>query len=54
MYEDLYRITCQRHDPCMLDTFIAAVRFMEGEPKKPWWKYTAERNRELAARKSAK
>jgi Pathogenicity locus len=54
MYEDLYRITCQRHDPCMFDTFIAAVRFMEGEPKKPWWKYTAERNRELAARKSAK
>ena len=33
-----------------LDTFIAAVRFMEGEPKKPWWKYTAERKRELARR----
>jgi len=29
---------------------IAAVRFMEGGPKKPWWKYTAERKRELAAR----
>jgi Pathogenicity locus len=37
----------------LLDTFIAAVRFMEGEPKKPWWKYTAERKRELAARKYA-
>jgi hypothetical protein len=24
---------------------------MEGEPKKPWWKYTAERKRELAARR---
>ena len=33
-----------------LDTFIAVVRFMAGEPKKPWWKYTAERKRELAAR----
>jgi hypothetical protein len=50
MYDDLCRLTGQRHDPCLLDTFIAAVRFMEGEPKKPWWKYTAERKRELAAR----
>jgi hypothetical protein len=36
MYDDLCRITGQRHDPCLLDTFIAAVRFMEGEPNKPW------------------
>ena len=50
MYDDLCRITGQRHDPCLLDTFIAAVRYMEGGPKKPWWKYTAERKRELAAR----
>jgi hypothetical protein len=50
MYDDLCRITGRRHDPCLLDTFIAAVRYMEGEPKKPWWKYTAERKRELAAR----
>jgi predicted GIY-YIG superfamily endonuclease len=50
MYDDLCRITCQRHDPCLLDTFIAAVRYMEGAPKKPWWKYTAERKREMAAR----
>ena len=50
MYDDLCRITGQRHDPCLLDTFIAAVRFMEGGPKKPWWKYTAERKREMAVR----
>ena len=53
MYDELCRITGQRHDPCLLDTFIAAVRFMEGGPKKPWWKYTAERKRELAARESS-
>src|SRR5437899_11617022 len=51
LYDDLCRTTGQRHDPCLLDTFIAAVRFIEGEPMKPWWKYTAERKRELAARK---
>jgi predicted GIY-YIG superfamily endonuclease len=50
MYDELCRITGQRHDPCLLDTFIAAVRYMEGAPKKPWWKYTAERKREMAAR----
>ena len=50
MFDDLNRITGQRYDPCLLDTFIAAVRFMAGEPKRPWWKYTAERKRELAAR----
>ena len=50
LYDELCRITGQRHDPCLLDTFIAAVRYMEGGPKKPWWKYTAERKRKLAAR----
>lgn len=52
MYDDLCRITCQRHDPCLLDTFIAAVRYMDGGPKRPWWKFTAERKRVLAARNS--
>ena len=36
MYDELCRITGERHDPCLLDTFIAAVRYMEGSPKKPW------------------
>jgi hypothetical protein len=52
MYDDLCHLTGQRHDPCLLDTFIAAVRYMEGGPKKPWWKFTAERKRELDARKN--
>ena len=50
MYDDLCRMTGLRHDPCLLDTFIAAVRYVEGGPKKPWWDYTPERKRELAAR----
>jgi predicted GIY-YIG superfamily endonuclease len=50
MYDELCRVTGGRHDPCLLDTFIAAVRYMEGSPKKPWWKYTAERKREMARR----
>jgi len=53
MYDNLCRLTGQRLDPCLLDTFIAAVRFMEGESKKPWWRYTAERKRTQAARQKA-
>ncbi|HYV35413.1 MAG TPA: helix-hairpin-helix domain-containing protein [Gemmataceae bacterium] len=52
MYQNLCRITGQRHDPCVIDVFIAAVRYMEGEPKKPWWKYTAQRKKELALRQT--
>src|SRR5260370_34760873 len=53
MYDDHCRIFGQRHDPCLLDTFIAVVRYMAGEPKKPWWAYTTERKRELAARSAS-
>ena len=53
LYDALNRRTGVRHDPCMLDTFIAVVRFVEGAPAKPWWAYTAERKRTLAARATA-
>lgn len=50
MYDGLCQATGVRHDPCVIDVFIAAVRFMDGEPSKPWWKYTPERKRVMAAR----
>ncbi len=50
MYDDLCHTTGVRHDPCVIDVFIAAVRFMGGEKPKPWWKYTAKRKRVMAAR----
>jgi hypothetical protein len=50
MYDRLCRITGQRHDPCVIDVFIAAVRYAEGGPKRPWWHFTAERKKTLAAR----
>jgi hypothetical protein len=51
MYATLCDTTGTRHDPCVIDVFIAAVRFMTGESAKPWWKYTPERKRTLAAKK---
>ena len=53
LYDDLCRVTGQRHDPCVIDAFLAAVRYMEGGPKTPWWEFTAERKRTLAARASS-
>jgi hypothetical protein len=50
MYHDLCRLTGVRHDPCLLDVFLAAVRFMAGGPALPWWKFTPERKRTLQAR----
>ena len=50
LYDDLCRITGHRHDPCLLDTFMTALRYTEGAPKRPWWEYTAERKRAMAAR----
>jgi len=43
LYRALERATGHRQDPCVLDTFMAIVDFMEGAAPKPWWAYTAER-----------
>ncbi len=51
MYERLCAQTGVRQDPCLLDTFIAAVRFMDGGPALPWWAFTAERKQALATKK---
>jgi hypothetical protein len=51
LYDCLNRVTGVRHDPCVLDTLIAAVRFVEGGPQQPWWAFTAERKRTLSKRK---
>lgn len=45
LYLDLCILTGARQDPCVLDVFIAATRFMAGDPPQPWWHYTPERKR---------
>jgi len=52
LYGRLCERTGVRHDPCVLDTFISAVRYMEGGPVQPWWHFTRER-REHQARYGA-
>lgn len=49
LYHKLCKVTKKRHDPCVLDTFIAAVDFMNGAPARPWWHYTAKRKKDFPA-----
>ncbi len=43
MYDDLCSLTRKKHDPCVIDVFISAVRYMEGGLPKKWWEFTQER-----------
>lgn len=43
LYHALCTATGQRHDPCVLDTLLAVVDFMNGAPPAPWWAYTKQR-----------
>ncbi len=43
LFERLCALDGHRHDPCLLDTFVAAVDYAEGAPPRPWWEYSRER-----------
>ena len=45
LYQKLCMETGQRHDPCVLDTFMAVTDFMNGGEPMPWFSYTAKRKR---------
>jgi DNA transformation protein len=49
-YERLRTPMGERHDPCVLDTFLAAKDFMNGGPAQPWWNFMAQRKRLLGVR----
>jgi DNA transformation protein len=46
-YDRLRTPTGQRHDPCVLDVFLAAKDFMNGGAAQPWWHFTERRKRLL-------
>jgi hypothetical protein len=43
LFDRLCAIDGRRYDPCLLDTFVAAVAFADGAPARPWWEYSRER-----------
>ncbi len=40
LYKKLCQIRGIRQDPCVLDTYMAVVDFMNGASARPWWHYT--------------
>lgn len=44
MYNELCDSTHQKHDRCVIDVFISAVRYLEGSHPKNWWEFIKERN----------
>jgi len=45
MYRSLCLRTGVRHDPCVIDVFMAVVHQARGGKPTPWWKFTAARKR---------
>jgi hypothetical protein len=56
--EDLFERLCaqegRRHDPCLLDTFSAAVAYADGGPPRPWWEFSRERKARAARAAAAR
>jgi hypothetical protein len=47
LYQALCTVTGKRHDPCVIDVFISAIRYMQGQAPQSWWAFTDERKHKL-------
>lgn len=45
LYKKMCLISGVRQDPCVLDTYTAAIDFMNGKSARPWWHYTKIRKK---------
>lgn len=45
LYKKICTLTGVRQDPCVLDTYMAAVDFMNGTEARPWYMYTSKRKK---------
>jgi len=50
LYTQISRLDKQVHDPCVLDCFISAIDFMNGNPPQKWWHYTSDRKQKYGDR----
>ena len=49
MYQKICRLEKKFHDPCVLDTYMATVDYMNGNRPRPWWDYTDQRRKQYSA-----
>ena len=50
LFQRLCELDGRRHDPCLLDTFVAIVAHANGAPPRPWWYYSRQRKARGAGR----
>ena len=43
LYQRMCKVSGVRQDPCVLDTYLAVVDFMNGGKPRPWWDFTKKR-----------
>lgn len=43
LFDRLCALDGRRHDPCLLDTFVAVVSYADGGPARPWWELSRKR-----------
>lgn len=43
LYKKMGKLSGSRQDPCVLDTYLAVIDFMNGAPARKWWEYTKKR-----------
>lgn len=46
LYQKMCQVSGVRQDPCVLDTYIAVIDFMNGAPARPWYFYTKDRKKD--------
>jgi hypothetical protein len=50
LYRRLEQLTGKRQDPCVLDTFAAAIHQARTGEARPWWEFSRQRKRQAGAR----
>ena len=48
LYHRLCDLDGSRHDPCVIDVFLAAIHFMETGEARPWHAFTGSRKQRYA------
>ncbi len=43
LHHNLFSMTGQKYDFCVIGVFLSVVDFMEGSDTKPWWEFAEER-----------
>jgi hypothetical protein len=50
LYKQLNEVRNTFIDPCVLDCYMSAIDYMEGNPPREWWFYTKDRKENYSSK----